>query len=72
MITAVRDLDRTDGNISIQITTLSEDLVKNAGAVLTAEEVKISKEKKAVERREFFDRVAETLTAIYLKFKQQS
>jgi hypothetical protein len=42
MTTAVPDLGQTEGNITLWITLLSEDPVKNAELELTAERSKIS------------------------------
>jgi hypothetical protein len=42
MTTAVPDLGQTEGNITLWITFLSEDPVKNAELELTAERSKIS------------------------------
>ena len=64
MTTAVRDLGKTEGNITLQITILSEDPVKNAELELTAERSKISGVKRLQNEENYLDKVAENLTAI--------
>lgn len=64
MTTAVPDLGQTEGNITLWITLLSEDPVKNAELELTAERSKISGVKRLQNEENYLDKVAENLTAI--------
>jgi hypothetical protein len=71
MTTVVHDLEQTDGNISLRITLLREDLVENAEAVLTAERDIILEVKWLLNAENYLDSSVEALSPVESKIKQQ-